>query len=81
MWIPETLYKSLPAVYATGGAACLLVSGWQGPALLSGAALLAAAATISIWRVSAAVERRRHYLKYAKPAPRRGRALAKAQRR
>ena len=49
-WIPEPIYKTLPAAYALVGVALLATFGARGPAALSALALLLAAALTALWR-------------------------------
>jgi hypothetical protein len=58
MWVPEWLYRLLPAIYGAAGAACLLSFGWVGPAVFSALALLGAAGLIVYWRLQAAAAQR-----------------------
>jgi hypothetical protein len=49
-WIPEPIYKVLPAAYAAAGASLIAAFGMQGPAALSALALFAAAGLTALWR-------------------------------
>jgi uncharacterized membrane protein YhiD involved in acid resistance len=49
-WIPEPIYKALPAAYAVAGVGLVVAFGTQGPAALSALALLAAAGLTALWR-------------------------------
>jgi hypothetical protein len=49
-WIPEPIYKHLPAAYALAGCGLLAASGAKGPAALSALALWVAAALTALWR-------------------------------
>lgn len=50
MWIPESLYKLLPFVYALAGAALIPIFGFSGPSMLSAILLLAASVLTTLWR-------------------------------
>lgn len=49
-WIPEPIYKALPAAYAVSAVALVAAFGIHGPAALSALALLAAAGLTALWR-------------------------------
>ena len=49
-WIPEPIYKTLPAAYAVAGIALLATFGAHGPAALSALALLLAGGLTALWR-------------------------------
>ncbi|MBC7701687.1 hypothetical protein [Aquabacterium sp.] len=50
MWIPESLYKMLPFIYALVGAALIPVFGFSGPSMCSAILLLAASVLTTLWR-------------------------------
>lgn len=50
MWIPESLYKVLPFIYAIAGAALIPIFGFSGPSLCSAILLLSAGILTSLWR-------------------------------
>ncbi|TAK86580.1 MAG: hypothetical protein EPO09_19565 [Aquabacterium sp.] len=50
MWIPDSIYKRLPALYAVAGAALLPAFGLNGPSVVSAAMLVAAGALTALWR-------------------------------
>jgi hypothetical protein len=50
MWIPESLYKLLPVIYAMAGSAVYFIFGLSGPGLASAGALFMAAALTALWR-------------------------------
>jgi Flp pilus assembly protein TadB len=50
MWIPEGLYKRLPAIYVACGVTCLITLGVSVLSALSAALFLAAAAITTVWR-------------------------------
>lgn len=49
-WIPEPVYKALPATYAASAVALIAAFGMQGPAALSALALMGAAGLTALWR-------------------------------
>lgn len=49
-WIPEPIYKALPAAYAIAGGGLLLAFGTKGPAAISALALWVAAGLTALWR-------------------------------
>ncbi|MGH6646500.1 hypothetical protein [Aquabacterium sp.] len=50
MWIPESLYKVLPFIYALAGAALIPLFGFSGPSMLSALLLLTASVLTTLWR-------------------------------
>lgn len=50
MWIPESLYKVLPFIYAVAGAALIPIFGFSGPSMLSAILLLTASVLTTLWR-------------------------------
>jgi hypothetical protein len=50
MWLPDRVYFNLPKLYAAAGIACLVLFDSSGPAALSAALLLSAAALTLVWR-------------------------------
>jgi hypothetical protein len=50
MWIPESLYKVLPFVYALAGAALIPLFGFSGPSMMSAILLLTASVLTTLWR-------------------------------
>ncbi|MDI1259010.1 hypothetical protein [Aquabacterium sp.] len=50
MWIPDSLYKLLPFVYALVGAALIPIFGFSGPSMVSAILLLAASVLTTLWR-------------------------------
>lgn len=50
MWIPESLYKVLPFIYAVAGAALIPLFGFSGPSMLSAILLLTASVLTTLWR-------------------------------
>ncbi len=50
MWIPDALYRKLPAIYAVAGAALIPAFGLNGPSVLSAALLVGAGALTALWR-------------------------------
>lgn len=50
MWIPDSIYKKLPALYATAGVAILPAFGITGPSVLSAAMLVTAGVLTALWR-------------------------------
>ena len=50
MWIPESLYKILPFIYALAGAALIPIFGFSGPSMCSAILLLAASVLTTLWR-------------------------------
>jgi hypothetical protein len=69
MWIPDKLYKAMPALYAAGGVATALMFGVQSPSALSSFLLFAAAATTFSMRRKRPLIARQHRPGQA-PAPR-----------
>jgi hypothetical protein len=49
-WIPEPIYKVLPAAYGASGLALIVAFGTKGPAALSALTLLTAAGLTALWR-------------------------------
>lgn len=49
-WIPEPIYKTLPAAYTVAGVALLAAFGLDGPAALSALMLFSAAGLTAWWR-------------------------------
>lgn len=58
MWIPNSIYQKLPAIYAAAGVALLPAFGISGPSVISAAMLVAAGVLTALWRYKhrAAVE-------------------------
>ena len=50
MWIPDSIYQKLPAVYASAGVALLPAFGITGPSVISAAMLVAAGVLTALWR-------------------------------
>lgn len=50
MWIPESIYRKLPALYALAGAALIPVFGFSGPSAISALMLFAASGLTALWR-------------------------------
>lgn len=50
MWIPDSLYKVLPFIYALAGAALIPIFGFSGPSMLSAILLLTASVLTTLWR-------------------------------
>ncbi|MDO9236774.1 MAG: hypothetical protein Q7U28_12195 [Aquabacterium sp.] len=50
MWLPDSIYRILPAAYAVTGVALVPLFGFSGPAVISSAMLLAAALLTTVWR-------------------------------
>ena len=50
MWIPDSIYQKLPALYVAAGAALLPAFGLNGPSVISAALLVAAGALTALWR-------------------------------
>lgn len=50
MWIPDSIYKKLPALYAAAGLALLPAFGISGPSVISAAMLVAAGVLTGLWR-------------------------------
>ncbi|RZI82946.1 MAG: hypothetical protein EOP38_14340 [Rubrivivax sp.] len=51
MWIPDSLYKLLPFIYALAGAALFPIFGFSGPSVGSAILLFAAAILTAMWRL------------------------------
>jgi hypothetical protein len=49
-WIPEPIYKVLPAAYGASALALIAAFGTKGPAALSALTLLTAAGLTALWR-------------------------------
>jgi hypothetical protein len=49
-WIPEPIYKHLPAAYALAGCGLVAAFGAKGPAAISALALWVAAGLTALWR-------------------------------
>jgi hypothetical protein len=49
-WIPEPIYKHLPATYALAGCGLFAAFGSKGPAAISALALWLAAGLTALWR-------------------------------
>jgi len=50
MWIPDAIYRKLPAIYAAAGAALIPAFGLNGPSVLSAALLVGAGVLTALWR-------------------------------
>jgi len=50
MWIPESIYRKLPAAYVLAGSALIPAFGFSGPSAISTLMLFAAAALTALWR-------------------------------
>lgn len=50
MWIPEPIYRKLPAVYVVAGASLIPAFGFSGPSAISALMLFAAAGLTALWR-------------------------------
>lgn len=50
MWIPQSVYKVLPFVYALTGAALIPLFGFSGPSMVSALMLLTASVLTTLWR-------------------------------
>jgi hypothetical protein len=54
MWLPNRLYRGMPALYAAGGVATVLLFGTHSPSVLSALLLFGAAAITLHWRINKA---------------------------
>lgn len=50
MWIPDSLYNKLPALYVITGLALIPIFGPSGPSLISAALLVGAGGLTAMWR-------------------------------
>ncbi|WP_329693390.1 hypothetical protein [Aquabacterium sp.] len=50
MWIPDSIYQKLPAIYVAAGAALVPAFGLNGPSVISAAMLVAAGVLTALWR-------------------------------
>ncbi len=57
MWLPKQLYRGMPALYAGGGVATVLLFGPRSPSVLSALLLFGAAAITLHWRINKAPPR------------------------
>lgn len=50
MWIPDTLYRKLPMIYAATGATLIPAFGLNAPSVLSALLLVGAGTLTALWR-------------------------------
>jgi len=50
MWIPDSIYRKLPAIYAAAGLALIPAFGRNGPSVVSAVLLMGAGGLTALWR-------------------------------